>query len=122
MVAYAVAAAKAFWLAAAKLSARWGAVTAMSKAVGELAKLGTKMSAGRRPEATSPGLCGRRRSVFLFWLQASHVKPPCQPVSDSMMSLGSFPSGQAHCSVVREAVHDCIALGAPTISHRIGNP
>ena len=53
MVAYAVAAAKAFWLAAAKLSARWGAVTAMSKAVGELAKLGTKMSAGRRPEATS---------------------------------------------------------------------
>ena len=38
----------------------------MSKAVGELAKLGTKMSAGRRPEATSPGLCGRRRSVFSF--------------------------------------------------------
>ena len=74
------------------------------------------------PRSHFPGLCGRRRSVFLFWLQASHVKPPCQPVSDSMMSLGSFPSGQAHCSVVREAVHDCIALGAPTISHRIGNP
>lgn len=35
MVAYAVATAKAFWLAAAKLSARWGAVTAMSKAVGD---------------------------------------------------------------------------------------
>ena len=67
MAAYTVAAAKAFWLAAAKLSACWGAVTAMSKAVGELAKLGTKMSAGRRPEATSPGLCGKRRSVFSFF-------------------------------------------------------
>ena len=66
VVAYAVAAAKAFWLAAAKLSARWGAVTAMSKAVGELAKLGTKMSAGRRPEATSRVFAVEGGQSFLF--------------------------------------------------------
>lgn len=52
VVAYAVAAAEGFWLAGAKLCARWDAVTAMLKAVSEFAKLGT--TSGQPHPATMP--------------------------------------------------------------------
>ena len=73
MVAYAVAAAMASSQALNPLGCRDGNIESNR----ELAKLGTKMSASRCPEATSSGLCGEEGQTFLF-LASGHPRQAAQ--------------------------------------------